>query len=156
MIEIQDITALTHEDIVNLLLEEGQPFEIYLPKSSQQFFSSTQDLAIDSAEAAYAGQLLSEVADEFEYDYVSPAEHKSVRFTIKCSNILKLSEVLYEISFACGREYEDSDPETFYMLATYFLEDVQEGRVEPKCPEFAEDFFEFMDELREENSEDFE
>lgn len=36
---------------------------------------------------AYAGQKLSEVADEFSYDYVSPSNHESVLFEIKTNNV---------------------------------------------------------------------
>jgi hypothetical protein len=72
MIEIQEIKNVTTEDIINLLLDEKkQPFEIYVPKSTQLGFSSNENITDDYAMLAFAGQKLSEAANDFSYNYVS-------------------------------------------------------------------------------------
>ena len=84
MIEIQQLEGLDLEQTLNLLLEEkSQPFEIYIPKNTQQYFSENDSISVDYANLAYSGQLLFEVSDSFEYERVSSDKHESVLFKIK-------------------------------------------------------------------------
>jgi len=100
MIEIQKISNATIEDLLNLLFaEKEQPFEIYVPKSTQLFASTNEDIATDYAMLAFAGQKLSEIADEFSYNYVSPTNHDSVLFEIKTDDIKQLAETILFISY---------------------------------------------------------
>lgn len=140
MIEIQNISNATIDDLVNLLLDEKtQPFEIYVPKSTQLFASSNENIANDYAMLAFAGQKLNEVADEFSYDYVSPSDHDSVLFEIKAKDIKALAEVILFISYGYNNESEGE--EVYYSDEVYdFIEKVEGGKVVPVCPDFIEDY----------------
>lgn len=140
MIEIQNINSTTIDDLLNLLLDEKtQPFEIYVPKSTQLFASSNKDIANDYAMLAFAGQKLSEVADDFSYYYVSPSDHDSVLFEIKAKDIKRLAETILFISYGYNNEPEDE--EIYYSDEVYdFIEKVEEGNTLPICPDFIEDY----------------
>jgi hypothetical protein len=142
MIEIQDISNATIDDLVNLLLDEkAQPFEIYVPKSTQLFASSSEEIAIDYAMLAFAGQKLNEVSDEFSYYYVSPSDHDSVLFKIKAKDIRQLAEALLFISYGYNNEFED---EIYYWgEIDDFIEKVKNGEIIPICPDFIKDHQEY-------------
>jgi hypothetical protein len=153
MIEIQEIKNAVAEDIINLLLAENeQPFEIYVPKSTQLFFSSNENIADDYAMLAFAGQKLSEIADEFSYNYISPANHNSVLFEIKTSDIKQLSEIILFISFGYNNEPEDE--EIYYLDEVYdFIDKVNAGEITPVCPDFIEDYQEYATQVDEDDSD---
>jgi hypothetical protein len=154
MIEIQEIKNVTTEDIVNLLLgEKEQPFEVYVPKSTQLCFSSNEDIANDYAMLAFAGQKLSEVADEFSYDYVSPTNHDSVLFEIKTDDIKQLAETILFISYGYNNDPEDE--EIYYLDEVYdFIDKVKTGDTIPVCPDFLNDYHEYYEQA--DNDEDSE
>lgn len=139
MIQIQDIKSVLIEEIVNLLLDEKvQPFEVYVPKSTQLFASTYRNIADDYAMLAFAGYKLNEVADEFSYSYISPANHDSVLFELKANNIEQLAETLLYISYGYGNEPQDE--EVSYLDDVYdFIEEVSKGRIMPVCSDFIED-----------------
>ncbi len=140
MIEIQNVSNVTLDDLVNMLLDEKkQPFKIYVPKSTQLFASSHEDIANDYAMLAFAGQKLNEVADEFSYYYVSPSEHDSVLFEVKVKDIRRLAEVILFIS--TGYNNVAVDEETDYYGEVYdFIEKVENREINPICPDFIEDY----------------
>lgn len=143
MIEIQNIRTNNIDDIINLLLDKDeQPFEIYVPKSTQLYSSTSEDIANDYAMLAYAGQKLSEVADEFSYDYVSPSNHESVLFEIKTNNLKRLAETILNISY--GYDNEHDDEELYYLDDVYdFITKVTTKEILPVCPDFIEDWQEY-------------
>jgi hypothetical protein len=153
MIEIQKIKNLTTEDIINLLSDEKmQPFELYVPKSTQLFFSSNENIADDYAMLAFAGQKLSEIADEFSYSYISPANHDSVLFKIKTSDIKQLSEVILFISFGYNNEPENE--EIYYLDNVYdFIDKVNAGEIIPVCPDFVKNYREYSTQVDEDDSD---
>lgn len=143
MIEIQNISNTTIDDLVNLLLDEKtQPFEIYVPKSTQLFASSNEDIANDYAMLAFAGQKLSEVADEFSYYYVSPSDHDSILFEIKAKDLKPLAETILFISYGYNNEPEGE--EIYYLDEVYdFIEQVEEDKSSAVCPDFIEGYREY-------------
>jgi hypothetical protein len=154
MIEVQEIKNLTTEDIVTLLLnEKEQPFEIYVPKSTQLFASTNEDIATDYAMLAFAGQKLDEVADEFSYDYVSPINHDSVLFEIKTNDIKQLSEIILFISNGYNNDPEGE--EIYYLDEVYdYLEKIKTGDTIPVCLDFIDDYQEYYEQA--DNDEDSE
>lgn len=140
MIELQDIQTNSVDDIINLLLEEEQqPFEIYVPKSTQLYFSTSEDIANDYAMLAYAGQKLNEIADEFSYDYVSPSNHESVLFEIKTNNVKQLAETILNLSY--GYSNDPAEEEIYYLDDVYdFIEKVIAKEISPVCSDFIEDY----------------
>lgn len=140
MIEIQDIKTDNINDIINSLLNKDTGlYEIFIPKLTQVFSSSNEDIANDYAMLAYAGQKLNEIAEDFRYYYVSPCDHKSVLFVIKASNIKQLAEIILHISYGYGND--STKDETDYLDDVYdFIEKVQVGKVIPICSDFIEEY----------------
>lgn len=154
MIEIQNINNNSIEDVVNLLLDEKvQPFKIYAPKSTQLFASTNIDIANDYAMLVFVGQKLSEVADEFSYYYISPSDHESVLFEVKAINIKQLAEVLLDISYGYNNKPEGE--EVYCLDEAYDLIDkVESGNIIPACPDFVEDYQEYLKLAKENNDDD--
>jgi hypothetical protein len=151
MIEIQEIRTSNIHEIVDMLLEQKfQPFEIYVPKSTQLAFSEQSTIADDYALLAYVGQQLKDISDEFSYEYVSPDEHESVLFEVKTNNIEKLAETLLELSYNFNND-PDSDEYIPFEDVNDFIDKVQTLKITPACPDFIEVFREFVDEFEEES-----
>ena len=147
MIEIQNIIEMTEEDIFNLLLnEKKQSFEIYVPKSTQLYSSTNQDIAIDYAMLAYSGQLLKDASNEFDYDSVSVANNASVLFEVSAADIPKLLKAILEISIGYNNEHEDYDDFYFHENVEQFLDDSNNNQIIPACPDFVEIYNEYIEE----------
>lgn len=151
MIEIQNIINLKETDIIDLLLDEKeQPFEIYVPKSTKLFFSESSEIANDYAMLAFAGQKLNEVSEEFNYWYVSPANHDSVLFEIKTKNIESLAKNILNISYGYNNQSEE---DSIYLDEVYdFIEKVKLKEITPVCSDFIEDYEEYNEESQEDDS----
>lgn len=155
MIEIQNIVEMTEEDILNLLLaEKEQPFEIYVPKSTQLYSSTNRDIAIDYAMLAYSGQLLKDASNKFEYDSVSVENHGSVLFEVWAEDIPKLSEAILEISIGYNNEHEDYDDFYFHENVEQFLDDSNNNQIIPACPDFVEIYNEYIEDEDDEDEDD--
>ncbi|OJV81783.1 MAG: hypothetical protein BGO34_08325 [Bacteroidia bacterium 44-10] len=143
MIEIQDIQTNDVDDIIARLLDEkAQPFEIYIPRSTQVFHSSNVNIENDYAMLAFAGQKLSEIAYKFSYHYVSPSDHSSVLFEIKTNEINKLAEVILDISYGYGNDPDGE--EIYYLDDVYdFIEKVKKEEITPVCLDFIEDYLRY-------------
>lgn len=142
MIEIQDIVNDKIEDIIDLLLnEKEQPFKVYIPKSTRLFFNESSEIANDYAVLAYAGQRLSEAAEEFNYWYISPVDHKSVLFEIKTNDIELLANTILYLSYGYNNQQEIGFS---YLDEVYcFIEKVKSKEIIPVCPDFIEDYEEY-------------
>jgi hypothetical protein len=155
MIEIQNIIKMTEEDIFNLLLDEKeQPFEIYVPKSTQLYSSTNRDIAVDYAMLAYSGQLLKDASNEFEYDSVSVASHISILFEVSVDDIPKLSKAILEISLGYNNEHEDYDDFYYHKNVEQFLDDSNNNQIIPACPDFVEIYNEYIEDDEDEKDED--
>ena len=146
MLEIEDLETLSKEEILKALAAEGSnSFEIAFGKSTQEFFSERNAISIEYANLAYVGQRLSEIASDFQYSEVPPAEHESVIFTITVSDIKLLAETLMEIAHGDIEDDEDEDF-GFDEMILDFLDKVEQGEVNPACPYFIEVYKEYIDE----------
>lgn len=151
IVDLEEGTAL--DDIIDLLeKEEDGSYIIFVPKTTQRFFSSSEDIANDYAKAAFAGQKLKEISEEFDYDSVTPDEHESISFTIKGVEEEVLAETLLEISYHYVNEPEDA-------IATIdelncFVEEVESGKIEAACPDFIDYYYEFVGDEEEREDKD--
>lgn len=138
---------MTEEDIVDLLLDQKkQPFEIYIPKTTQLYSSTNRDIAIDYAMIAYGGQLLKDASDNFEYDSVNIAENKNILFEISTDDIPKLANAILEISIGYNNEHKDYDEIYYHESVQQFLDDSNNNQIVPACPDFVEIYNEYIDE----------
>lgn len=135
MIEIQLLEGLDKDDIYDLLLSEGKPFHIFVPKETQLFYSSNNDIASDYAYLAYAGQRLAEISNSFNYEQIPPSAHESVEFILNVDNMDQLAEVLLEISYGYGNDPEKEDFSYFEIVAE-FMDKVDDAEITPACPYF--------------------
>jgi len=155
MIEIQNIERTTIDGIINLLLDEKkQPFDIYIPKSTLLYHSTSEDIANDYATLAYIGQKLSEVSESFSYDYVSPHVHESVLFQVETTNFVGLAEVILELSYEYNNESEDTEESYFLDDVYQFIDDVENNKITPACQDFLDTYYEFKKEIEEEENSD--
>lgn len=140
MIEIQNIRNSALSEVLNLLQQDSrQPIEVWIPKSTKEFFNSNEDIALDYAMLAFAGQRLKEISDSFSYDYISPSDHNSVRFEITTNEMNRLAEVLLYISY--GYNNEPVGEEIYYLDEVYdFLSMVECGEFAPACEDFIDDY----------------
>ena len=138
MIEIQSLKDLTFEQVVDLLLDQKiQPFEIFVPKETQLFNSDRGAIALDYANLAYSGQLLFDIADEFQYEQISPDNHTSVLFTIKTRDIEKLASVLLHISYGYINDHPEDDEFNYSEESSYYFDEIKSGKVSKiACPYF--------------------
>lgn len=137
MIEINNLENLSIEEIKTVLNKEGGDIEIYVPKKTQTYFSDPVSIAYDYANLAYAGQLLSDASNEFDYTFVIPENHTSILFKITPTDKDKLSQVLLDITGLCFSTDDGLDVEEF-------LEQVELGEIEPACPGFIEVYNEYI------------
>lgn len=150
MIEINDFSGLTLDDIKNLVdSNSSDRYEVYVPKSTQKFFSDPRDIATDYACAAYAGQLINEISNSFDYDLVIPDLHDSIAFNFETVDKNNLVKTLYKLSCLYGfNENPDSDDIDYdYEEMWQFIDDALGGKVKVACPYFIEIFTEFSNEV---------
>ena len=144
MLEMQSLEGMSVKEIMALLNEqEKQPFDIYFPKETQEFFSTKLAIALDYGKLAYVGQRLSNIARSFNYTEVPPSENESVPFTVGTGDLQQLAEVLLELSYGYVNETEDEEHD-FDADVEEFLAEVEEGGLEPACPYFIEIYSEYM------------
>ena len=95
MIDLPDLENLDVDQIKSLLTgENNNTVEIYLPKTTQQYFNEPVDIAYDYAFAAYSAQEFSKVSNILEYEFAEPAEFESYIFKINFINPEPLAETL--------------------------------------------------------------
>lgn len=148
MIDLPKIKLFNRTEIQELIKTETDEYlELYLPRTSKQFFSEREDIAYDYAFAAYSGQLISEDAEYFEYTFSLPSEFVSYTFKIKNFDPEALAETLYDISCLYGYTGNDEDEENVTIEeVNQFLDDVEAGKITAACPELIAVFEEFTEE----------
>ena len=154
MIEIQDLSGLTIKEIRELILgQKEQEIEVYIPKETQKYFSTSSDIAIDYLHAAFAGQKLFELTKEITYHIMSTEAHESILFKLKCSDSDELASVLLDISYL----YVNDHPDPEYIAAEEvqcFLDDVKSKKIIPACPDFIEIYEEYLEEVGKEDDDE--
>jgi hypothetical protein len=116
------------EEFINLykfiLSEEGNEFEILLPTDAGVAL-------IDYGYSAYAGELLSEIADSFEYFVPLKGKEQTLFFRISVTDKEKLVDVLHFILMGyCGGKNDDKYSES----AVQHFEDVISDKKDSVCP----------------------
>ncbi len=153
MIEIQDLQNLTKEAIIDLLLEEGsQSIEVYVPKSTQLFSSTKENIAIDYAYLAFAGQKLFEASADFLYEKVPVTTHESVEFSITYADITKLADTLLLISYGYGNAPDDEEF-SYNEFVEEFISDVESDTITPACEYFFDIYTEYINDSGEEEED---
>lgn len=154
MIEIQQIENNSKEDVINLLLDQKkQPFLIYIPKYSQRYYSTNQDIADDYATITYCGELLKSIADKIIFNEISPDEYESVLFKVETNKIEELAEVIFNISKGFSN-IEEGEEGMFVEEMYEFLDKVQNKELIPYCKYYYEYFLEFLKYIEESNEDD--
>lgn len=144
MIELQNIQNAGKEEIIDLLLDEKRmPFEIYLPKTTVQFYNTNHDIALDYAKLCYCGHLLSAASDSFEYNFVQPGEFTSVLFIVSAADFTKLADAILEISKGFVNVDEEEDEFEFMENMSQYISDVEAGMQAIACESFYEVFKEY-------------
>jgi hypothetical protein len=154
MIDIALLSGTTLNDILVLVeKEDTNAYEIFVPKSTQLYFSEKSSIAYDYAYAAYAGELLSSLGTNFTYEQVPPEFHESIGFTFQTNDKQKLATTILEISYLYVNDRDD--PEYLDIEdVNQFLEDVENGNLKPACPYLSGLFFEFWRQSEAENDDD--
>lgn len=154
MIDLPDLEDMNVEQIKSLLIvENSNIIEIYLPKTTQQYFNEPADIAYDYAYAAYAAQELSKVSNILEYEFAEPAEFESYMFKINFEDPELLAETLYEISSLYGFNEVDADGEDDDERGSdepniedvnQFIYEVENGQITSVCPDIVEIYAQFI------------
>lgn len=155
MIEIQEIKCSSVNEIIDLLLDQKQqPFLIYLPKNTQQGFSTIEDIADDYATITYCGELLNYVSDKFFYSKISAEVHESVMFKIETKRIEELAQVIYNISKGFNNVEEDEDEGMFGDEVQEFLDQIESKEIEPACNYYYQIFLNYLEQVKVSTVED--
>ncbi|MGJ1518374.1 MULTISPECIES: ATP-binding protein [Sphingobacterium] len=151
MIDILDTKGFSLTDFKNLVISElkgEEHLEILIPKSTQQFFNSSEDIAQDYLLLATVGQILSDISIKFHYKEVPPYQHEGVTFDLIPKDVITLSGSLLEISYFYTDNLEqETDSEEYDDLfvsekTREFLDYARENKI--ACPYFYEVYQEFL------------
>lgn len=153
MIDLPDLEDMDVDQIRSLLTSENSNIvEIYLPKTTQQYFNEPVDIAYDYAFAAYSAQELSKVSNILEYEFAEPTDFESYMFKINFKNPQPLAETLYQISCLYGFNGidEDNDDDESEIEdpniedVNQFIYEVENGQVAAACPDIVQVFTQFI------------
>lgn len=144
ILETEGFRITDFEKLVEEQLKENSKLEIYVPKSTQQFFSDPKNIAYEYLTLATVGQILQNASTAFEYDKILPTEHESVLFAIKLNDITKFCEALQEVSFFYTNNLPEEDDESFTNeKIEEFIEYAENNEI--ACPYFYETYQEFSE-----------
>ena len=127
-IYLDDFAEYEFKTIYQYLMSQRDTcFEIRLPKENvldkdDQFF-----VFLDYYLAAYAGEKLSEVANNFSYYVPSVSEVSNFSFQLEAIDLEKLADVVYFIVCGYYNPDETEDEVTFYEKAAKFHESAWES-----------------------------
>jgi hypothetical protein len=152
MIDVAGLSGFTREMIKELVDKENTTdYEIFVPKSAKLFFSEKSEMVADYVEAAYSGQQLANIAEAFDYDPVSPETYESILFEVRTSDIDKLTDTILQITYVYVNDHPED--ESFRDELYQYIDDVNEGKIQPACPYFIEIINEIANEIEEENED---
>ncbi|HWW37837.1 hypothetical protein [Pedobacter sp.] len=151
MIDLTALSGTSIEGILNIVIQnDSERYEVYVPKSTQQYFSDRIAIADDYAKAAYSGHLLSLISESFIYEEAVPAAHESILFEIETKDTSGLAQILFDLTFIYGinsdSEIEDADVDNYDEDLWQYIDDVQTKKIIPVCPYFIEIVTEFSEE----------
>lgn len=115
-----------------LLLQNETEFEIIIPREAVEGINDQYELVVEFLSAAYAGQLLSAIANCFAY--YTPCSNKTMPFyfQVVVTDIEKLTDTFYYII----QGFNDPDGGEifldFHTKAADFLNDVYNNKIECK------------------------
>ena len=150
MIDIVDTEGFDLKDFENLVteqLKDNNQIEVYIPKYTQQFFNSAEDIAEDYLTLSTVGHILNKASTSFQYEKVAPALHQSVKFTLTAKDKKEFIKVLQEISFFYTDNLEtsgDDDYDDFFISETKgeFLDFAENNTI--ACPYFYDIYLEYQ------------
>lgn len=147
MIDILETEGFTIEDfekLINNELKKDSKLEIYVPKSTQQFFSASENIANEYITLATVGQILSEASSVFGYEQVPPTIHESVLFEVIPKSIDEFANALYETSFFYTDNLGDEEDGLFISEKIgEFLEFAEKNKI--ACAYFYDIYLEFSE-----------
>ncbi len=147
MIRLEQLKGMDEEDVVNLLLEQKQqPFEIHIPKLTDNEPDPLREIADDYAFYAYAGYLLERISNFFEYTFVTPSKRDYVRFVVGCNDLVELAQNLLDISTGDINEPPGRNPYAFFDATQRYLTGARSGKLKATCPDFIETYIKFLNE----------
>ncbi|HLP52243.1 MAG TPA: hypothetical protein VK154_15245 [Chitinophagales bacterium] len=145
-ISIEDFDGYKEDDFLEYLkTQETDSFEIDIPKPSELFNTTNNDIALDYLLAAYVGQELSKISSKFEYYYIEPAEPGSFVFSITTNKLSELAQLLFKVSIMANGQREDDDELVSFDCWSDvhgFADDID--TIKPACPEFVRDYKEYF------------
>lgn len=147
MIEIENITNATSEDIRNILSKKNQPFKICIYKSTQVFFSDPGDIARDYGSLAFAGQELKKVSKSFSY----AVGNDSVTYGIEVEDLNVLAETLLLLSYGYSNANDDNDEMEYFDEMYDFLDKAENDKIEIACADLINSYLEAKKEDDENN-----
>lgn len=148
MIDILKTEGYSLNEFKSLLdseLAKSKRLEIVVPKSTQEFFSLSENIAIDYLTLATVGQMLHDASSYFTYEAIAPTIHESVTFEVTPKNVDDFSVTLMEISFFFNDITDNSYDGLFVPeKIEEFREFAEKNKI--ACPYFYEVYSEFSDE----------
>lgn len=149
MIAVNKMSGYGLDEIKTLIeIEDSESLEIYVPKSTVLYKSTSDDIADDYLLLAYAGQQLHDAAETFDYEEVPPHEHASVLFTVKPNDINLLAEALLNISYCFGNDPDEEFIEPEEIEGFLYL--IEKNELKTACPYFMEVYYEYLNTAKDE------
>ncbi len=144
-IYIPEFVGWKEDHILEYLQVNGdeKSFEITIPKSTRLFFSDYNDIAIDYLRAAYVGQQLAGLTDDFTYTKIDPQTDEHISFTIGNVSLDALAEVISKVAAGFGNG-EDEDAIAFNEAVATFIDQVVDHTIAPACLYFMDIYNEFI------------
>ena len=124
MTKISIPNFLTHTPqslYIHLLRQNDTEFEIIIPREKLAGIDENNDILFEYLLAAYAGQLLSQVATSFAYYVPCPKRNDSIYFRVIVPDLEKFTDTLYLIIQGFNYSSDDDLNSDFSVDASYFL-----------------------------------
>jgi len=144
-IHIPEFIGWKEENILEYLQvnADEKSFDLTIPKSTRLFFSDYNDIAIDYLRAAYVGQQLAALTDNFTYTKVDPQTNEHISFTISNVSLESLAEVISKVAPGFGTG-EGEGALAFNEDVSLFIDQVIDNTITPACPYFMDIYNEFI------------
>lgn len=113
-----------------LLLQNETEFEILIPREAVQGINDKYELLTEFLSAAYAGQVLSEIATCFAYHVPYPNKAVPFCFQVVIMETEKFSDALYFIMQGFNDLDGSDDFVNFHIKSADFLNDAYENKIE--------------------------